>query len=62
MFIFLVFVFLYFLPITISVVRNCEHGVAIFILTMATAWTGIGWVIALGWALYGKEQDAYYRR
>lgn len=58
MFTFLTFSIIYFLPIIISLYRSSESGLAIFILTILTGWTGIGWFIALGWSLFGKADNA----
>ncbi|WAX21900.1 superinfection immunity protein [Bdellovibrio bacteriovorus] len=55
---FLTFTFLYFLPVIIAVVRDCKNSPAIFILTMLAGWTGVGWFIALWWALFGKPERA----
>jgi hypothetical protein len=41
---------LYLLPTALALHRNCEHIGWIAVLNILTGWTGVGWVVALGWA------------
>lgn len=40
----------YFLPGIVAMIRGHRQTLAIFMLTLFTAWSGIGWIIALVWA------------
>jgi hypothetical protein len=42
---------LYFLPFGVSAGREHEHHLPILIFNALTGWTGVGWVLALIWAL-----------
>jgi len=41
---------LYFVPAMIASIREHHNRVAIFVLTLLTGWTAIGWVAALVWS------------
>lgn len=41
----------YFLPSIIALARSKRDTLAIFLLNFFLGWTGIGWIIALVWAL-----------
>ena len=47
---------LYLLPLWVAIFRRHKQAVAIFAITALTAWTGIGWLIALVWALIGSTK------
>lgn len=46
-----IFLFLYFLPLLIAVGRDHQNSFEIFMLTLFTGWTLIGWIAALVWSL-----------
>jgi hypothetical protein len=41
----------YFLPPWIASIRNHQNSTAIFFMTLLMGWTGLGWLVALGWSL-----------
>ena len=41
---------LYFLPAIIAKAQGKRTTAAIFVLTLLTGWTGLGWIVALVWA------------
>ena len=41
---------LYFLPAIIAKVQGKRTTAAIFVLTLLTGWTGLGWIVAVVWA------------
>ncbi len=43
-------VVLYFLPAIIAKAQGKRTTAAIFVLTLLTGWTGLGWIVALVWA------------
>ena len=47
--------FLYFLPAYLA--RNKPNFTSILILNILAGWTGIGWIIALVWALSSGRQQ-----
>ncbi len=49
---------LYFLPFAVSAGNEHEHHVAILIFSACAGWTGVGWVVALIWALHPSPQLA----
>jgi hypothetical protein len=42
---------LYSFPFLLAACRDHHHTLAIAVLTVLTGWTGVGWLIALGWSL-----------
>ena len=46
---------LYVAPVYIAKLRHKRNWPAIWVLTMFLGWTGIGWIIALIWALTVDE-------
>ncbi|NTV22476.1 MAG: superinfection immunity protein [Candidatus Yonathbacteria bacterium] len=42
---------IYFLPTGIAIIRSRSNTVAILVLDLFLGWTGIGWVVALIWAV-----------
>ena len=42
---------IYFLPTGIAIIRSRSNTGAIFVLDLFLGWTGIGWVVALVWAV-----------
>ena len=49
---------LYFLPFGVSAGRDHEHHLPILIFNALTGWTGVGWVLALIWALNPSSEMA----
>jgi hypothetical protein len=49
--IFLLLLALYFLPTIVALLRHHRNALAIFILNFFLGGTGIGWVVALVWAV-----------
>ena len=43
--------FVYFIPALIGYSRNHNNADPIFIVNLLLGWVGIGWVVALVWAL-----------
>ncbi|MBR4624292.1 MAG: superinfection immunity protein [Alphaproteobacteria bacterium] len=52
---FLILAFVYFLPTIVAYSRNHTNALAILILNLFLGYTLIGWVVALIWAVYKKE-------
>lgn len=50
----LISLFLYFLPAFLA--RNKPNFTGVLVLNILAGWTGIGWIIALVWALTGPQQ------
>ena len=48
---FLFFIALWFLPALIAAHRSHRNTLAIFLVCLFLGWTGLGWVIALIWAV-----------
>jgi Superinfection immunity protein len=44
----------YFLPAIVAWWRGHSNTVPIFVATLFYGWTGIGWIVALIWALQRK--------
>lgn len=44
-------IFLYFLPFYIAMQRNLKNQTAIALTNLFFGWTGVGWVVALLWAV-----------
>lgn len=55
-FTFLFGIALAFLPIIIALVRHSKSIVGIILLNILGGWTGIGWIIALVWAITGESK------
>lgn len=53
---FLVGIFLYFLPTGIAMARNCQARSGIEIVNLFLGWTFVGWVVALAWAASGEQR------
>ena len=49
---------LYFLPFAVSAGNEHEHHLAILIFNACAGWTGVGWVLALIWALHPSPHQA----
>jgi hypothetical protein len=49
---------LYFLPFGVSAGKGHEHTMPILIFNALTGWTGVGWVLALIWALNPSREPA----
>jgi len=47
---------LYFLPFAVSAGNEHEHHLPILIFNACAGWTGVGWVVALIWALHPSPQ------
>ena len=43
---------LYFLPFAVSAGQTHEHALPILLFNAFAGWTGVGWVLALIWALH----------
>lgn len=43
----------YFFPTLLAALRGCRAGGGILLLNLFTGWTGVGWLVALLWALTG---------
>jgi len=48
--------FIYFIPTIIASCRNAENTGWIFLVNLLFAGTGVGWVIALIWAIVSKKK------
>ncbi|HEX8812846.1 MAG TPA: superinfection immunity protein [Terracidiphilus sp.] len=48
---------LYALPAIIAARRKCTDISLIYLLSFFLGWTGIGWVAAMLWAIYGKTEQ-----
>jgi hypothetical protein len=57
--IFIVFIFIYFLPGFVAGWREHRQTLAIFVLNLLTGWTALGWIVALVWACMAIERRAY---
>ena len=55
--------FLYFLPSIVALARSKRDLLAIFLLNLFLGWSGIGWIVALVWAVKSDVPAAarYYR-
>ena len=49
---------LYFLPFAVSAGKEHEHPLPILIFNALAGWTGVGWVMALIWALHPAPRHA----
>ena len=58
MLMFLVGVAIYASPSALAVHRACKATAWIISLNILLGWTVLGWLIALGWAAWGKTQTA----
>jgi Superinfection immunity protein len=45
-------------PAIIAQRRKCADISLIFLLSFFLGWTGIGWIAAMLWAIYGKTEHA----
>ena len=54
----IVFAAIHFVPTFVAFAQQHHNRVAIFVLNLFLGWTGIGWVIALVWALTAVRRDA----
>jgi hypothetical protein len=41
----------YWLPTIVAIVRQAHSALGIFLLNLFFGWTGLGWLVALVWAL-----------
>jgi hypothetical protein len=48
---FLVLFVLYWLPTIIAIARHTHSALGVAVLNFFLGWTGVGWVLALLWAL-----------
>lgn len=46
---------LYFLPALIAYYNNDKNTIWIFVLTLITGWTSLGWILALFWAILERD-------
>ena len=46
---------LYFLPAFIAWYYNDKNTIWIFVLTLITGWTTLGWILALLWAVLERD-------
>ena len=46
---------LYFLPALIAWYYNDKNTIWIFVLTLITGWTSLGWILALFWAILERD-------
>lgn len=53
----LFYVFLYFLPTWIALIRRPDYPI-IWVLNLWLGWTGLGWIIAFVWACYPNKRRA----
>jgi hypothetical protein len=51
------FSLMYFLPFLVAEVRGHRQGFLILLVNLLAGWTGIGWIIAMIWAM-GDEAEA----
>ncbi len=54
--------FAYLLPFFVAVLRGHQHTIEIFILTLFSGWTLIGWIIAFVWSLTAVQPRIVDRR
>jgi hypothetical protein len=52
-----IFICLYLLPGIIAYKKERKNKLAILWATILLGWTGIGWIIALIWALTSEEKE-----
>jgi hypothetical protein len=55
-FVILIIAALYFVPVGVSMARNCKSGGGIAVVNIFLGWTFIGWVVALAWAASGEPK------
>ena len=46
---------LYFLPAIIASYYKDKNTIWIFLLTLTTGWTSLGWILALFWAILERD-------
>lgn len=46
---------LYFLPAIIACYNKDKNTIWIFVLTLITGWTSLGWILALFWAILERD-------
>jgi hypothetical protein len=51
--VFIISLVLFLLPTIIAVARHHRNRLAIFLINLLLGWTGVGWLVALVWALIG---------
>ncbi|MEO5336094.1 MAG: superinfection immunity protein [Magnetospirillum sp. WYHS-4] len=47
---------LYFLPAIIAALAGHPQKIQVFVFNLLLGWTGLAWVIALGWVLAGPRK------
>jgi hypothetical protein len=52
---------LYFLPFAVSAGHSHEHVLPILLFNAFAGWTGVGWVLALIWALHPSRHSEHPR-
>jgi hypothetical protein len=50
------------IPIVIADRRKCRSLKFIYFLAFFFSWTIIGWVVAMGWAIYGESDPKEFAR
>ncbi len=53
---------MYFLPTIIASSRDARSMTAIVLLNFFFGWTGVGWLVALIWALTAERRYGFYYR
>lgn len=48
-------VLLYLLPLIVGTLRRHENSVGLAALTVLLGWTGVGWLLAMLWAVMGQS-------
>jgi Superinfection immunity protein len=51
------FILIYFVPTIAAMTSKSSSFQAIFILNLFFGWSGIGWLVALGWAVSPPKKD-----
>jgi hypothetical protein len=47
---------LYGLPTLLALSRSHNRSGLLFLVNLLFGWTGVGWLYAFGWAVYGKAR------
>jgi len=59
---FVILIFVYFIPTVVANANRKVNTSAIFVLNLLLGWTLVGWVIALVWALAKEDKDLRQNR